>query len=78
MMVTMAEPPRARCPEPGCAWRWRGGPPRPCPAHQHAGDDDAARRKAYGRLLAAILKHDSDGEPMVDTDGDRSEGQAGG
>ena len=51
-MVTMTQPSRPRCTEPGCPIRYRGGPNRPCPLHASGDDGMAARMDAYRAAMA--------------------------
>jgi hypothetical protein len=53
-MVTMHEVSRSpRCPFRGCPVRYRGGPDRPCPEHQHADPYAAFAAQSAGINLAA-------------------------
>jgi hypothetical protein len=53
-----------RCPFPGCAIRYRGGPDRPCPAHQAdpGGIDGIAERMAQFAIHLADDGDHGDGD----------------
>jgi len=68
MMATMASlAPLARCTMPGCPWRWRDGPDRPCSEH----DDSRAVRHAAEQLGIDLAIDQAPGDRGGSGDGGR-------
>jgi hypothetical protein len=62
----------ARCPEPGCPFRWRHGKSRPCSEHRPDNSNAAERLAAWQAAMAAPGEH---GEDDGVTDGHHSRAQ---
>jgi hypothetical protein len=54
----------ARCIMPGCPWRWRSGPDRPCATHQDDGRDLARAAEALGIVMTAPPGERQDGDAL--------------
>jgi hypothetical protein len=69
--VTTAPPALARCTaELACPWRWRTGPPRPCPLHStDTADTLNGRMTAMGAVMQA-----QPGEQMAEDGTDGGDG----
>lgn len=60
--MTIALPALARCTaELACPWRWRAGPPRPCPLHADSERQLAGRAADFGVMMAVPPGEHDDG-----------------